>query len=362
MGSYADAATTYKGFVNPIVRVLIDGTALADNFVVFETDIENTLVAEHISTATFKVRNANNVGKNLKDFTLLLPFALMKKIEIKLGYGTVSVSVFKGYIFERVLSLEHKQGPELIVTCVDAKALLRLNTECKTHKDIKKLTDYVSAILEKYSLPTDITASDALAKPMTLVQHGQSDFAILCQVAQELGYEFFVLGGSLKFRKPMPDTATLITLNGENVLALSLQSSMSEALGKVCLYGYNADTKDAVSGEASAPTTKVGTGKTSTQWLGSVPAMFATNLHLNNRSSKPLSSTAKLYLQQQSLSLVTLTVTTVGLPDIVPGRMMALADLGDDWNNTYYIQTVRHTQQSNSYTTVMTCVSNTIAR
>lgn len=355
--TFEDLKTKYSGFCCPCTEVLLDGTALDAKYIVVETEAENTIETESVCSAVFKVQSSQELKPG--EFPVLSDFPLLQKTEIKMGFQGKLVSVFQGYIFERELSFSGGEPPCLKVTCLDNKAFLRMNTSCQTFSEKTKLSELADDLLKNYSFSKEITATPALAKKMTLFCAGQTDFEIMCRMAEETGYEFFAHKDKLYFRKPMSVSGNLIELNATDILSLKAKTSAAGLVSNVNLYGFNQDAGEAVSGTADAVTAKVGSGDTCTEILSEHSAVWEANIHMTAGSSKTLDDPAKVFLQRKSMSLTTLTFATPGLPEMIPGRLMALGEIEKDLKNTYYIRSVRHSQRGSNYTTEMTCISNT---
>jgi phage protein D len=283
----------------------------------------------------------------------------MGKVKIDLGYGDSLQTVFEGIVFERDLKIERLMKGAMSVSCLDGKALFRLNNAFLSHPPVKSHAELVKKIASKYDINLKIDATPNFAKPSAFNQKGATDFDFIVKAAQNTGFEFFVLSRDLYFRKPGKEK--LITLEKEGLYGLQYRTSMAGIYSEMELMSYNQDKEEEKKVSAKSPKEKTGKGSTGADILqkNKKSLVLCDTIYINNITERDLQVLLDARMRENSMKLTELTLRTDGLPELEPGKLLTLSKIGEGLDNDYYVHTVRHHFNANEYRTELVCHSNT---
>ena len=349
----------YNFFLNPVVQISVNGKLMHNKYLLLGLEVELTIHSAVAGAARFTVENMQNLH-------VLGQFPLMAKVKVEMGYENDKSIVFEGVILERTMSITNTLYSSITVICLDQKVLMRMNNPYRTYSSAKNYSSVVRQIVSEYKLPGNIDKSSDFIKPITLTQYGVSDFDYIVKMAQETGFEFFVHDQTFYFRKPRSVEGMLIVLGKECFLQIQHRTSMDKLASSVTMESFSLDNSQEQSVSCRSVQHKVGDGITGIDILKENGGNFSIyESHYKNHSSiSTLKEAAMIRLQENSMMLTELSIRINGLPELIPGRFLAVKDVVEDINNTYYIEKVNHVfsnkQAKNPYYTEIICTSNTI--
>jgi phage protein D/phage baseplate assembly protein gpV len=283
-------------------------------------------------------------------------FVILDKDTFKVG-GTLSVSlptaknqavaVFDGDIVAVGVDQGVGGRHELVVTAYDKAHKLSAQTTQKAYLNQAK-GDVVKAIASRNGLSATCDPTGA-AEPY-LLQTG-TDYAFLCELAASLGFEWFVDGKKLLFRKRPSTKGTKLTW-GEDLLRFQARYSAADAaLTDLTVRGWDPAQQKAVTGSAKSIL-----GTPSGQDLGS-DAPLAADAHKKAKGTfgKAMvvgSPSVRTAAEAQALATalardllgdaVTARGEAVGNPDLKPGTLVTVANMGKKLSGGYYVTEVEH--------------------
>lgn len=341
--SFSDLTSTYKDFSVPTVKVLIDGQNLLakGDLIISGLKVELGCGME-ASGCNFDIYNVFDEGARTFNKTLVSKnFQLGKKIEIELGYIT-TVKVFKGYISGLNFAVGEDM-PKVTVEGTDVKGLMMNNQLNQQWANIK-YNDVVSKILGSYgSFCTSNKVEDTGEVKKKIEMVNESDYDFIVRIAERLGFEFFVLEGIAYFRKPAPYKEPEITLEwGMNIHSLEKKTSLEGQVLEVEVRGYDENKGEVITGTAKSSTAMQTSAKTA---LKSLKKVITDSSIISADEAKKL---AESILQRINRRYVDLRAECVGLPEVVPGRNIAISKLGEGIDGKYYVTKVTH-QYNDSY-------------
>lgn len=283
-------------------------------------------------------------------------FAILDKDTFKVA-GTLSVTlptaanagvqVFDGDIV--AVGVEQGIGGrhELVVTAYDRAHRLSAQTKQKAYLN-QSVADVVKAVAQRNGLTAKCDATGA-AEPYLL--QTATDHAFLSQLADGLGFEWFVNGKQLVFRK-RPSTKGVKLTWGEDLLRFQARYSAADAaLTDLTVRGWDPSQQKAVTGSAKSIL-----GTPSAQDLGS-GAPLAADAHKKAKStfgkamvvgSPSVRTAAEAQAVAQSIArdllgdAVTARGEAVGNPDVKPGTLVTVANMGTKLSGGYYVTEVEH--------------------
>lgn len=362
MKTFASLSTEYNGFTKPLARIYIAGNIIPADFTIINLEAELTVHTKETSAAHLTVScEPNDDGK--PDTKLLLSsFPLMNEIKIEMGYEKGGMeTVFEGYIVERKLVIEALSAGELQISCLDCKALLRLNNTFASYPAVKKYSELVSKVLSKYKFAKKVDNSDDFTKPIVFNQNGQTDFDFIATAAAKTGFEFFARGKEVFFRKRGKEKLLSITKDG--IFKTEYSNNLSGLYPAVKIFAYNRDKKEKQTVSAAAPE-KTGSGKTGAEILSEAAAGLSHKEQINfsELSQINLQNLADAIFLENSAKLTEVMLHAKGIPILLPGYVLKLESIGDGIDDEYYIFTVRHKYDAKGYYSEIVCRSNTTVR
>lgn len=352
--TYTSLQKEYNYFLNPSLKISVNGKELSKDFEIMELWAE--LTVDRRSTGSVRFHVSNELKSNF-----IGDFPLAGKLKIDAGYENKNQTIFEGVIFERSLRIINQSLTSLLVIALDYKSLLRMNNSYQTYMNSKNRAAVVRQILTRNGLHGILDEDKSFDQPLTLTQSGVSDFDYILSLAKAAGFEFFALNQDVYFRKPMSVSEIMITITKESIYRLAKRSSLFGLVSGVVMEGHNLDKKQEKTITCNTVGHKVGTGMTGSELLKKAgwKLMQYESSYYNKRSGDSLKQTAENYFQENSMEMVELTLCMDGLPQLIPGRFLKISKLAEAIDNTYYVETVKHSFERGRFQTELTAKSNT---
>ena len=363
----SDAEKKYNGFERPVAYFKINDAKLSGESLIYH-DIQVTLSAGmEASDCTLEV-----VGQysRFEDGELKMDAALSKlvlgaKLEVFLGYGEAdsAESVFVGYISSIETSLEG-ENTSMVVTAMDCKQFMMNSFRSLRKKDIKKYSEAVTDVLKNYSAlytGTEVEASDQVLSPIE--QHSQSDYDFVVSLAKRLNYLFYVVAGKVYFVSYKKFTDSVLTVEpGRNLRRLRREVTLSNQVKSVTVRNHNVEDADKPFESKVVTVTAVGGGKTAGADSSKVINQKMEKVVVDNtvRSEAEAKARAQAQMNELSMGFLTGTMEIAGVPVVIPGRMVTLAKVNDEFNRDYFITKVVHHMDTEGYETTIHFAGNKV--
>lgn len=215
-------------------------------------------------------------------------------------------------------------------------------------------SDVVKKIVREVGIKTGTIDSSGKAHDY-IFQENQTNMEFLRERAARIGFELFVQDGKLYFRKPKKD-ATLKLEWLKELHSFRVRVSSAEQVKKVEVRGWDYTQKKAISSTKTKQNkvytdTKFGDGcKTSSSFerKPTTPTMIVVDKPVF--TSKEADTMAQALFDELSGEFVHADGTAEGNPDIRPGRIVELKDIGN-YTGKYYVTETRHFYDKGYYTT-----------
>ena len=318
---------------SPNVDILIDGKEVSDNHFLSHT----------IDCDMFQPDMASIVLANQGD--VYSGKAVGSTVEIKVKEG----SIFKG----EIVGLEpvYKGGEK-------AKILIRaLNG---FHKMVRKRKSVTFTDKNDQQILNQVAGGSGLKlewqhdKSITykhVYQHNQTDMEFVRARAARMGCHVWCVGDTLHVKQPDLQSGPIAELkvDGESTDAelrsFSPRLNSSGVVNKVTVKGWNPETKELISGDASVTGSKLG-GKTSSAGAGSHGGEETFTVDHPIWSKEEAVALAKAKLQDASLSYITGEAEVRGSGTFQLGKVVSvvanLQKADDPFNGKYYIMGITH--------------------
>ncbi|WP_436926291.1 phage late control D family protein [Halosimplex amylolyticum] len=259
-------------------------------------------------------------------------------VVVRLGYGDTLRPMFVGTVSSVQPDFPSSGGPTLGVRADDLAHEMTKGARSRSWSNTT-VSAVVADVVAGYPF-RGVSVDLAGALDLTfqsVIQEGVSDYAFLRdQLADRLGYEFFVKGGVFHFRKPNPLAAPVVTLE----YGKSLQSfrpneeDANQSVGSVEVRAWDPGKKDAVTATATVPE-----GGDETDVRRAVVE--------SQREAQRIADAAGYDLAPTTSG----RCETIGLPEIREGEVVVLEGLGRGFTGPYYVTSTTHRVDDSGYTT-----------
>nr|CBH39155.1 conserved hypothetical protein, DUF586 family [uncultured archaeon] len=282
-----------------------------------------------------------------------------KEVEIYFGYaGKKSKSLFKGTIKALSPSFPSTGIPTLTVEGYDPSHTMQKKMT-KINDINVKYSDIAKELAAKYHLNTDGIEDSKKKYSKVGRKKGEKDYNFLRRLANKLGFEFFVQGGTLYFRAPKDakdDKKIVKTFRyRKNLISFSPRLSMATLVREVAVSGWNKKTKKPI--KESLMLKDIGTGPdiSSLEKLikaseGSEPLIIE---HKAFSSVDEAKNTAEVELKKAINNFIQGNLECIGDVDLRAGNNIKIEGLGDMFSGYYYITSAKHTFNDNGYRTTL---------
>lgn len=293
-------------------------------------------------------------------------FGIGKSIEIGFISSTTEDSNFSSakqstLIKGEITAIEAQFNPEsqapIIVRGYDISH--RLHRGCY-NRSFQNMTD--ADIVKKIIGEVGITAGtiDSTGGPYGfgdpvgyIFQENQTNMQFLRERAARNGFELFVQDGKLHFRKPVAgDSLSLKWL--KDITNFHVRISSAEQVSSVEVRGWDYQKKEAIVSSKTSQTAQVvtstqqGEGQKTSSKFNKDPKMIVVDRPVF--SQKESDTIAQSLFNELSGEFVQADAKAEGNPEIRPGKVIKLQDMGK-YSGKYYVTETRHLFQARVYTT-----------
>ncbi|MFP3153555.1 hypothetical protein LQZ18_03845 [Lachnospiraceae bacterium ZAX-1] len=344
---YAALAKKYGNFCVPVSKVKISGVDILSTLSLSLAELKVVLALQGSSIVVLKIADAYDMKSHSFMDKLKSKLVLGTIVEIELGYLSSTLSVFKGYV--ATVGADFSELPLFVATLMDARRLMMTGGIRKVLHDVQNYSDACSTILKDYSKLCSATieaTSDNLEKPLSQAVNDY-DF-IMKELIQnaKVDREFFVLGEKAYFRTPRSATSPIMTMNyGRELLSLSIQEEYADL--SIDVVGYNAKEQQVFHG-----TQDVASASSQKKVMSQTPILMIADPEADTQEK--VKNRALAVAKKQEWKSKTGEGTTIGLPEVVPGRFVKVKSLEEIADNSYYITEVVHELNDESFMTRFT--------
>lgn len=349
--TYSALNRKYSGMSAPSVRVIVDGTDLVNRLKCTITDVAVELTTGfEASGCTFTVTGEYEIEKSkFRSRGAVKYLQIGAKVEVNLGYMKRE-NVFYGYILEVEYVWSQHNGPEIRVTCADAKCLMMKSQRMEILNDTK-LTQAVNDILGQrpasaYMKGKEVDRLKLEGEIFRLPL--ESDYDFLLRYAEYTGCEFFIIQGKAYFREQPASGAPIMTISlRKGLLAAKVSQRGGKLVKEVEVAGIDPENGKGISGNARAKGS-FSQGASANKTISNTTRSYFDE---NITSAREATARAKIIMEALQKDFMVIRAKCVGIPEIVPGRFIKLQGLAPNVNKTWYIQSVRHTVDERGFTT-----------
>ncbi|MDH4100232.1 MAG: hypothetical protein OEV28_06615 [Nitrospirota bacterium] len=183
----------------------------------------------------------------------------------------------------------------------------------------------------------------------------ESDSDFLKRLARDIGFEVFVRGRSLYFRRPDDETTELLTFEWlKSIISFTPRLSTSTQVSEVQVRGWNPSTKERIEGRATVGDLKALSGGTSGAEQVQEASGEPVTLSIEDRpihSQEEANALARAELNRLNDGFITGSCEVVGTPELRMGMNVEIDRIGTRFSGRYYVKSARHSLGDSGYRT-----------
>ncbi len=245
--------------------------------------------------------------------------------------------------------------PNFTVVAHDHAYRMTLGNQVMTYTSVS-YSDIVSDIARRNGLRASV---DSTGTQYDYVLQADSDFGFVSELANRLGYDWWVNAKTLNFKKANSSTSSVTLTMGENMRHFSVQASALHP-GETTVTGWDVALKQAVT--AQGPTAAVAEKPDAALVVPFLTASdLASQAKLTTARDSAITQAEALQLAARATdtwvnSAVIARGTCLVNDKLVPGGRVVIADAGPA-SGTYRVREVRHTYGPRGFETRFTAGS-----
>jgi phage protein D len=345
--SFEDLSKKYKNFLVPAFKIKVKGKDLVrDTTGAALMAIDNlrlSLSLDSGSSCSFTVHNVYDIASRNYTSSVKSALQLGTVVEVEIGYASTTSVAFKGYIAE--LGYEFTDAPVIDVTCLDVCRLMQEGRRTQVHT-VQNYSDAFTEVMNNYKSICTQQVIDKTDDKLKTVDQNSSDYEFVTkELAPKAVREFFVFAGKAYFREPQKDSDPAVKLQWGAGLK-SFSRTVMYHNSEIKVISFDEANKKAVEGTAKSKS-----GDKQTAAADATPTILTLpDVKDEAQAQKIAEDTAKKKKKKTEGG----SGSSIGLPEIVPGRYIALAELDSSLDNDYYVNSVSHALGSGGFTTSFT--------
>lgn len=346
-------------FYVPAFAVRVDGKDLLREHLVAVMQAEVDLKLDAAGRFSFTIADAFDfdhrefrTGDGKSDLIKTLAFGA--PIEIAMGYGDIKslTKLIEGVVTQVTTDFNEGGSPELTISGYD-NAFPMMGGKSTKSWTKRRDSDVVQEIAGLQNLDADIASTKE--ELHQIERNQESDLEFINKLAARNGFEAYVTGRTLHFRPSQNQGSGVVKLEwGKSLLSFKPDGNIAGQISGVEVYGWNPKTKDKIVGKAThgdepgRDAKRDSGGDEITKVLRKQPVL---RIRQPVFSQAEATTRARALLKERAEQFLTGEGETLGVPDVIPGRNVTLAGLGDKFSKTYYVQEATHRFDSNGYRT-----------
>lgn len=338
--SYSSLVKKYGNFMVPAMVMKIDGKSVSNMSEIYIAQLDIQLSIESICSASFTLENVYHLQSSSFLSKIKNTFQLGSIVSIELGYGSATELVFWGYIHELQYSFD--EVASISVTALDVRRLMKMNHENRTFSD-KSYSEIFKEVISKYSKVYQSAKVDAMTDKIERLAQNINDYDfVMKELCQKANKEFFVLAGKVYFQDKNENKIPLLTLKwGENLFSFSVSRRYCNE--EIAVYGV--DGKDVVVSKEKVVTDGKIKKLTSSPLRSDIKGS-------NIKDKKGTQALAKKEAQKRKKRAKDGSGSCIGIPELMPGRYLAIENLDVDGENFKgYVTKVSHSFSESGFIT-----------
>ena len=340
--NYDALVKKYGNFMVPAMKVKVNDVEITKTIGIRITHMEVKLGLKDASSANFQI--VGDYDLETSSFSSLIKkcIRLGYIISIELGYGSDTTTVFYGYVSE--ISMNFSDVPSISVTALDVMRLLMNSNKANLRFEKKTYSEIVNEVMKKYKKVYKKLVMDPTTEKLDEVVQHESDYQFINgELVNKANREFFALAGNVYFRIPRKNAVPIMKLKwGKTLLNFNVTTSYCDEI--IIVQGVDQEKKVKIEAKEKAKSDSKIVSLTTTpiQKIIVKPEL---------EDIKSAAILAKSEAEKRVAQCRNGRGTTIGLPELVPGRFISLDKLDSIINSKVYLSSVSHSFGDGGFTT-----------
>lgn len=341
--SYRQLTDQYANFIVPTVKIKINGWDVVKTLGLMVYEMEMSLSVEAAGSVVIKLGNIYDRKSHSFSKIVKNTFQLGTVVNVEMGYLSTTQKLFQGYV--DMVGVEMDETELFVVTLMDVKRLMMISGRKNTLYQVKNYSDAFKQVLGEYSAlcscKVDAT-NDQLENPISQMSNDY-DFVMTELIKKGLvNREFLVFAGKAYFREPCKEKTPIMKMRyGRELVQFSVSHCYKDL--KIEVLGVD-DMQKTIKGQAS-----VKGSLTQKKIVLQTPVFTVGDPHADTKSKADTKAEAIAQREREKCCIG--HGSTIGLPEIVPGRYIEVENLDSMLDKKYYITEVVHLYTRDSFTT-----------
>jgi phage protein D len=343
----------------PFFVVEVEGREVRPKSHADVVQLKVTLGIQELASCELVLNNWDEVALDFRS-----DFDIGRTVKIQMGYADFFTTVFFGQVTRLAPRFPDSAPPTMTVTCLDG--LVKLRDRQPTQNEPRRFDNkadwqIAQEIAQRHGLGF-VGTQRGPVHPLVW-QKNQDDAAFLMERAGRIDFDCFIVHeaqqqrDTLFFIEPSDgrnaDNTQVYTLEYQkNLTSFTPQVDVSDQVAKVIVRGWNPETKQAISAEATqADLPGASGGKTGPQASQKDFGNKEVVVDAAVATEEEARALAIGSLRDRAYKFVTGEGQMIGLPNLRPGHNLEILNVGKQFSGTYYVTGCEHIIGERGYTT-----------
>lgn len=321
----------------PSFRIISDGQEVSPEYHIVSITVSRSV--NKIPTARLMILDGDT---SKEDFEISNSddFVPGKEIEILAGYHSDETTMFKGIIISHSIKA-HSAGPSLLVIeCRDKAVKMTIGRKNAYYTEVTD-SDVIEEIINEYGLEPDVESTETQHKEM--VKYYTTDWDFIMLRAEVNGRLVIVDDGKVSVKSPNTDQEpALLLVYGSTMMEFEAEMDCRSQLAAAKGMSWDFSGQEIIEEESEEPQFNQH-GNIESSTLSEVIGLDAFSMqHTGKVEDQELKSWADAKVTKSRLAKIIGRVKCQGFAEIKPGSMISLNGVGDRFNGSAYVTSVRH--------------------
>jgi Rhs element Vgr protein len=277
-------------------------------------------------------------------------FAPGVEIEIQAGYQSNETSIFKGIIVKQSIRAKGAESPKLCLELRDVAVKLTIGRKNKYFFDSSD-SDIIEEIIAEYDgIDHEIEATDVTHQAM--VQYYSTDWDFIVTRAEKNGKVVLAFDGKIIVKAPDLSIEPVVgPVFGDSILDLEAELDIRNQYAAVTSNSWDFSAQELVTSEGVEPDVEkqgADTGSELSEIIGLESFLLQ---HTGLVKDDELQAWADAQMLKSRLAKIRGRIRIQGFPDVNPGSVITLNNIGDSFSGEVFVSGVGHTLKGGNWYT-----------